>query len=268
MNDLTIYQPGGLPAQPADLAKFIIVAQEKVKAVKAEIRAIQKLELAKEVYDQKMKEQREFQEVILLAYQRMGEITREIPKGSGRPSQKILPSSGKSFKIPTGGNFEKPKSQAIQDLGLSTSQVNRMEQMAAHPDIVEEVVAESQAGKTEATQGEVLRRIKERERGKVIDLADVRKERFERDMAEIDEDAKWAKAFVKATHAPFTIADHLDRVAAAVWRNAEGNISSDIEDIDMAIQMLNTIKVKLINGRRLYGRAETDYPAGQRVRHQ
>lgn len=48
--------------------------------------------------------------------------------------------------VPASGNkFEKPKKQAIKDLGLSTSQVSRMEQMAVHPDIVEKVIAESQA---------------------------------------------------------------------------------------------------------------------------
>lgn len=55
MQELTVYQQSGLPAQPADLARFIVVAQEKIKSVKAEIRAIQRLEMAKEVYDQKSK---------------------------------------------------------------------------------------------------------------------------------------------------------------------------------------------------------------------
>lgn len=117
-------------------------------------------------------------------------------------------------------------------------QASNYEKMAAYPDIVEEVIAESQTGQTDATQAEVLRRIKEREQGRVIDLSAARRERFDHDVAQIDEDLKWAKAFDKATHAPFTIADNLDRVAAAVWRNSKGNVSSEIRDIDMAIQML------------------------------
>lgn len=168
MNELTEYQRSGLPTTPTDLAKFILVAQEKVKAVKAEIRAIKKLELAKEVYTQKMEEQRRLQEVILLAYLQMGEASKAIPKSPGKRTDKE--------PIPANGNRSRgTKAQAIQDLGLSTSQVGRMEQMAAHPDIVEEVIAESQAGQTEATQTEVLRRIKEQ--GNVIDLAQKRKGR-------------------------------------------------------------------------------------------
>lgn len=120
MNELTVHQPDSLPAKPADLAKFMIVAQEKVKAVKAKIRAIQKLNLAKEVYAQKMEEQRRLQEVILLAYQRMGEITREIPKAAVGRHSKEIGSSG-------GTNFEKPKTQAIRELGFSKPQVSRMD---------------------------------------------------------------------------------------------------------------------------------------------
>lgn len=190
MNELTAYHQGSLPALPGDLAKFIVVAQEKIKAVKAEIRAIQRLEMAKEVCDQKIEEQARLQELTLLAYQRMGEITREIPKASaGRPSKEIGSSSGT--------NFEKPKTQAIRELGFSKPQVSRMEQMAAHSDIVEEVIAESQAGQTEATQTEVLRRIKE-QKDNVIDLSQAKKDQYDRDMKKISRDYANLKLFRKA----------------------------------------------------------------------
>ena len=165
-------QQSGLPAQPDDLAKFILLVPEKVKAMQAEIRAIQKAQLAKEVYDQKKSELDRLRELMLFAYQRMGEITREMPKAAGRPSEKILRANA--------NNFEKPKSKAIQDLGFSKDQVSRMEQMAAHPDIVDEVITESKAGQTEATQSEVLRRIKERE-NRVIDLGEYRESKCKTD---------------------------------------------------------------------------------------
>ena len=114
---LATYQQSGLPTKPDDLAKFIVVAQEKIKSVKAEIRAIQRLDMAKEVYDQKIEEQARLQELTLLAYQRMGEITREMPKGSG--NQYINASSRKREEA-------KSKASAIQGLGFSTSQVGRM----------------------------------------------------------------------------------------------------------------------------------------------
>lgn len=237
MNDLVTYQSSDLPVQPADLAKFMIVAQEKVKAVKAEIRAIQKLNLAKEVYAQKMEEQRRLQEVILLAYQRMGEITREMPKGRGNQY------SAFSHKR----EEAKHKAQAIKDLGFSTSQVGRMEQMAAHPDIVEEVIAESQAGETEATQGEVLRRIKEQRDG-IIDLAQKRKERFDQDMAQIEEDYKIVKEFHQAIHSPLKLPVSNTEVVSALLREVHSLpdlFTHDLDTLGEAIQKLQGIQILL-----------------------
>ena len=250
MNEFAAYQSGGLPAQPSDLAKFMIVAQEKVKAVKAEIRAIQKLNMAKEVYAQKMEEQRRLQEVILLAYQRMGEITREMPKATaGRPGKEILPTNGK--------DFEKTKSQAIQDLGLSTSQVGRMEQMAAHPDIVEQVIAESQAGQTEATQGEVLRRIKEREN--VIDLSNVRQEKFKQDTAQIDEDYEVIKEFHRAINSPLKLPVSNSEIVSALIRATRSPYDLFVRDLDTlgeSIQKLQEIQILLRKEAHLYGKKQ------------
>lgn len=260
MNELTEYQRSGLPTTPTDLAKFILVAQEKVKAVKAEIRAIKKLELAKEVYTQKMEEQRRLQEVILLAYLQMGEASKAIPKSPGKRTDKE--------PIPANGNRSKgTKAQAIQDLGLSTSQVGRMEQMAAHPDIVEEVIAESQAGQTEATQTEVLRRIKEQ--GNVIDLAQKRKERFNQDMAQIDEDYEVIKEFHKAIHSPLKLPVSNTEVVSALMRAAP--ILSDLftHDLDMleeAIQKLRGIQILLRKEAHQHGKKQDHQQGSTRGR--
>lgn len=249
MNDLVAYQNSGLPAQPDDLAKFMIVAQEKVKAVKAEIRAIQKLNLAKEVYAQKMEEQRRLQEVILLAYQRMGEITREMPKSPGkRTDQKPLPADGK--------RLEETKAQAIRNLGFSTTQVGRMEQMAANPDIVEEVIAESQAGETEATQGEVLRRIKERRDG-VIDLGEYREGKCQRDMAQIDEDYKIIKEFHTAIYSPLKLPESNKEVVSALMRathDLKDLFSHDLNTLEEAVEKLQGLQRSLRKEAHRYGK--------------
>lgn len=250
MNELAAYQSGDLPAQPSDLAKFMIVAQEKVKAVKAEIRAIQKLNLAKEVYAQKMEEQRRLQEVILLAYQRMGEITREVPTSPGqRTDCEPLPACGNGLK--------NTKAETIKNLGFSTSQVGRMEQMAAHPDIVEEVIAESQAGQTEATQGEVLRRIKERE--KVIDLSNVRQERFDQDMAQIDEDYEVIKEFHRAIHSPLKLPVSNSEIVSALMRathSLSDLFTHDLDTLGEAIQKLQEIQILLRKEAHQYGKKQ------------
>lgn len=233
INELTVYQQSGLPAQPSELAKFILILPEKIKAMKAEIMAIQKAQLAKEVYDQKKDELDRVRELMLLAYARMGAITSEIPKGSGGDRK------SEDFKIPSSGNFEKTKAQAIKDLGFSSSQVGRMEQMAAHPDIVEEVIAESQTGQTEATQGEVLRRIKER--NKVIDLTEVRENNLQSEMQQIDQDYENLKHFRKVT----CFIDSLYEVTPEILDSvavADSDLNRTIKRLEEATRLLITIR--------------------------
>ncbi len=236
MNMLAVYKQPSLPARPDDLARFIVVAQEKIKAVKAEIRAIQRLDMAKEVYDQKIEEQARLQELTLLAYQRMGEITREIPKASaGRPSKEISRTSTT--------NFGKTKKQVTQELGFSKDQVSRMEQMATHPDVVEEVIAESQAGQTEATQTEVLRRIKERE-SNIIDLSKVKEDQYDRDMDKIARDYANLKLFRKATNY-----QELYKITNEILESVV-DTETDLQDVvcglNEAIRLLTDIRSKLL----------------------
>ena len=79
MNELAPYQ-GGLPDTIDDLAHFLLIAPEKATAMRAEIRAIKKVGLAKAVYDQKLEEQRRLCDMILDASVRLGEMTKAIPK--------------------------------------------------------------------------------------------------------------------------------------------------------------------------------------------
>lgn len=233
MNELTVYQQSGLPAQPSELAKFILILPEKIKAMKAEIMAIQKAQLAKEVYDQKKDELDRVRELMLLAYARMGAITSEIPKGSG--NQYTNASSHMHEKAQT-------KAQAVQELGFSKDQVSRMEQMAAHPDIVEEVIAESQAGQTEATQGEVLRRIKER--NKVIDLMEVRENDFQAEMKQIDQDYKNLNQFMKI----ICFIDGLYEITPEILDSvvvADCDLNRTIKRLEEATQLLITIRSML-----------------------
>lgn len=256
MDDLEVCRSAGPPATIEDLSKFLLIAPEKAAAMRAEIRAIKKAGLAAEVYEQKLREQRILAEMILDASVLMGEMAKEIRKGSGGDRR------SESFKSNCAVTFEKgsisgpSKSEAIQELGFSKQQIHNFEVLAANKDLVEREKAQAREEDRMPT------------RTRVIDLAQKRKEYYERDMAQIEEDGKWAKAFVKAVHAPFTIADHLDRVAAAVWRNSEGNVSRDIAEIDMAIQMLGTIKAKLMEGGRLYGKAPDYFQGSAKVHHQ
>lgn len=247
INELTTYQQSGLPTQPSELAKFVLILPEKIKAMKAEIMAIQKAQLAKEVYDQKKAELDRVRELMLLAYARMGAITSEIPKGSGGDRK------SEDFKIRTNTNFEKPKSQAIQELGFSKDQVSRMEQMAAHPDIVEEVIAESQAGQTEATQGEVLRRIKER--SKVIDLAEVRENSLQAEMRQIDQDYENLDKFRKVICFVDGLYEITDEVVDSVIA-VDDDLNRTIQKLEEATQLLIVIRGMLQERRARRGKKD------------
>lgn len=235
INEVTMYQQSGLPAQPSELAKFVLILPEKIKAMKAEIMAIQKAQLAKEVYDQKKAELDRVRELMLLAYARMGAITSEIPTSPGQ----------RTDREPVRANttrFEKTKKQVVKDMGFSKDQVSRMEQMAAHPDIVEEVIAESQAGQTEATQGEVLRRIKER--SKVIDLTEVRENSLQTEMEQIDQDYENLKHFRKVT----CFIDSLYEVTPEILDSvavADSDLNRTIKRLEEATQLLITIRSML-----------------------
>lgn len=235
MDDLTTYQ-SGLPDTIDDLAHFLLIAPEKATAMRAEIRAIQKVGLAKAVYDQKLEEQRRLCDMILDASVRLGEMTREIPKAPADRGNQYT--GGKTTPLSV---CQKTKSETIRDLGFSPKQVERFETLAENKDLVE------------------LEKINAREEGRmptrtnVIDMAHARKKLYQQDMKQIDTDGKYAKAFCHAVHAPLMIADDLDDVAAAVWRNSSGDVSEDIQDIDNAIQALTIIKAKLMKGGSLYG---------------
>ena len=192
MNELTTYNEGNLPATLDDLAKFILIGQEKMKALQAEIRAITKAKLANDVYEQKLEEHRQLSELILVASTRLGELTDRIPKGSGgdRKSTEFKSSASATFdprRTHATANFQsQTKQEQIADLGLSKWQVSRFETMASHPEEVAQARATAAAEKRPVTQTEVLSLIRYKE------------ERARAEDRQIDEDARLAKQLTKA----------------------------------------------------------------------
>lgn len=72
-----------LPSSVDDLAKFVLVGREKLVAVRAEIRAIEKVGLAQEVREQKLREAQDISEAVLDAEVRIGELMAKVPKRQG-----------------------------------------------------------------------------------------------------------------------------------------------------------------------------------------
>ena len=72
MNELATVAQGNLPAKFDEVAAFAILAQEKLKSVRAEISAIKRLGLAQDVLEQKTHEAQQLAEIKTRAEMRLG----------------------------------------------------------------------------------------------------------------------------------------------------------------------------------------------------
>lgn len=123
-----------LPDTIEDLSRFVLVGREKLTAVRAEIRAIEKVGLAREVHQQKLTEAQEIAEAVLDAEMRIGELTAKIPKATKDNAKK---------QFDSGVDLIQRKSEVIQKAGLKQWQTERFEQLARHPEVVEQAKAKA-----------------------------------------------------------------------------------------------------------------------------
>ena len=163
MTDLQPYENGNLPASIDDLAKFVLIGREKLVAVRAGIRAMEKIDVAEGVRQQKRDEAQMLAEALLDAETRIGEILKKLPKASGGDRKSV------DFKMDTSVYFEntsKPpketKKAAIERVGFSQKQAQRFETLADNKDLVEEVKQRAIEDDDLATRSEVLRLARQR----------------------------------------------------------------------------------------------------------
>jgi hypothetical protein len=90
MNEIITTSQSQLPETIPDLAKFVLIGRDKLKAVRAEIHAIDKVGMARDVYQQKLEEAQEIAEVVTDAECWMGELIREIPKATKDNARKQI----------------------------------------------------------------------------------------------------------------------------------------------------------------------------------
>ena len=226
MNEI-VTNATNLPANLEDLSRFVLVGREKLTAVRAEIRAIQKVGLAREVAEQKRQEAQQLAEAVIDAEVRIGELMRQIPKASGRNqyTEDCLPT--------------KTKQQALEDNGFSRDIGNQFEQMSKHPEAVAAAKAEAREADDIVTRSAVLDKIKaekkrlEEENAElkkiVVELKDrepeVRVERVE----VVPADYKAAKQKARAYDADLRTANNKITEANRAKREAEEKIQ-ELED--------------------------------------
>lgn len=139
-----------LPATIEDLSKFALIGRDKLQAVRAEIAAIKKVGLASEVLEQKRAEAQEIAELVTLSEMRMGEMLKEIPKAQGRRTDIELRST----------DAPKSKAESIESLGISRDNAKRYQQMAEHPEVVQQAIAEAREHDDIVSRAAVLKKIK------------------------------------------------------------------------------------------------------------
>lgn len=154
MNDIIMSQ-NNLPTTLENLSKFVLVGREKLTAVRAEIRAIDKVQLAEEVREQKKEEAQMLAEALLDAEVRIGDLLKQIPKAQGIRTDIKRPIDTSVAKLET-------KKETIEKLGFNQKQAERFETLSSNKDVVEQVKAEARENEDIPTRSRVLQLVREK----------------------------------------------------------------------------------------------------------
>lgn len=161
MNDIETVNKQ-LPQTLPELSRFAIVGREKLASVRAEIRAIKKVGLAKEVLEQKKAEAQEIAELVTLSEVQIGKMLKEIPKAPANQYTSANSSeSEKESAFSCAEEKAKPKTETTKDLGFSKDQVSQFQRMADHEEVVHEAIAEARERDDIVSRSAVLQKIAE-----------------------------------------------------------------------------------------------------------
>lgn len=139
-----------LPESIDKLSAFVMVSEEKVQAMRAQIRAIDKVGLAEDVYKQKVAEAQELSKLAIEAAERLGEELLKIPTKMGQRTD--LTSVTKVTEVKT-------KTEITQELGLSHKQVLDYQQMAQNPEAVQKAIDDAIARGDVVSRSQVMKEI-------------------------------------------------------------------------------------------------------------
>lgn len=139
-----------VPAKIEELVAFVKVGREKLKAVRAEISAFDKMGLENEKRQQVVEQARELSEKLLDAEVSLGEIFATLP---------VAPGKRTDLESPDDTAVQKSKKDILKDAGFSVKTAQRFEMLAAHPDIVAQMKAEARDKGVAVNRTAVLRAI-------------------------------------------------------------------------------------------------------------
>lgn len=148
-----------LPETLPELSRFVLIGREKLTAVRAEIRAIKKVGLAKEVHEQKLIEAQEIAEAVLDAEAKIGELTAQIPKATRDNARKQFDSTV---------DLIQPKSEILSEIGIPQHTAERFERLARHPEAVQQAKETARQEERIVTRQDVLNAIEKDKKPHVI----------------------------------------------------------------------------------------------------
>jgi hypothetical protein len=170
--DELIVKDSNLPSTIEDLSKFILIGREKLISIKAEIKAINKLNLAQQVRDQKKEECRMLSELLLDAEAKLGELFKQLPK---IPREENLNSHTDNASEEWGDEFNEEfadipfnlrgKGKIITTFGFSENQKQKFEVLAENKDLIEQVKKEARENDKFPTRSRVVNLAKSRKNG-------------------------------------------------------------------------------------------------------
>ena len=154
MNELTVAN-NNLPSNIEDLSALVVIDQEKLKAVNAQLRAMKRLGFAEEAVRLKTKEAQQLAEQKTYAEMMLGKLTAAMPTSQGKRSD--ITSYLANKKLET-------KQEALERVNVSPVHASQYERMAAHPDIVEEALAEARENGDIVSRASILKKVKQKQK--------------------------------------------------------------------------------------------------------
>ena len=174
MNELTVTN-GNLPANLEDLSALVVIDQEKLKAVNAQLRAMKRLGFAEEAVRLKTKEAQQLAEQKTYAEMMLGKLTAAMPTSAGgRPSKKPYTADVEFNQV--------TKAEALKRANIVQQHASQYERMAANPDIVEEALAEARESGDVVSRAFILKKVKQKQKEDDIEQArqDIEEQQKER----------------------------------------------------------------------------------------
>lgn len=239
MQEEIIIQNQNLPNTIEDLAQFVLIGREKLTAVRANIRAIDKLQLAENVREQKKEEAQMLAEALLDAEVRIGDLLKTIPTATGKRTDLTLSHQceevKKEIKNRNTAKFDnqETKQEVITRLGFNKDQANRFEILSSNKDLVEQVKVEARENEDIPTRSRVLQLVKQKTNEEEI---------IEKGFKEIENKKAVELAYHNALFKILTL--DIKQEEVYLWINSMMKQDKERleEDIDEAIEKLIEIK--------------------------